>query len=193
MAPSPEPHWSHHLTLDTLVLLLRRSLFHPFICLLIPLCLRACAKPYTSPSMLLSFLWAGLVVIYRILSALNRRIAYGAAREMDWEEEVVVITGGASGLGKVLAEMYGMRGASVAVLDLRVPAKEEREQSEGLAAVKWVRCDVSQWEEVLRAKEEVEKDVCRPCYPSRPPTVSFSQTCAKVSPISSSSSARPQS
>lgn len=109
--------------------------------------------------MLLSFLWAGLVILYHILSAIDRRIAYGPPRDVDWEEEVVVITGGSSGLGKCLVEMYGMRGASVAVLDVRVPEREVLEGNEALAGVKWYRCDVSKLEEVQRAREEIEKDV----------------------------------
>lgn len=164
----PEPKWHHHLTLDTLHLILTRSLFHPFIALLIPLCLRACAKPYTAPSMQLAFAWAGAVIAFHLLSAANTRVAQGPPREVDWEEEVVVITGGASGLGRVLAGMYGMRGASVAVLDLRVPGSGEGEGSEGLAGVRWYACDVSRLEEVRRAREEVEKDVCR--HPRQTPS-----------------------
>lgn len=159
MSPTTEPPWTHHLTLDTLILILSRSLFHPFITLLIPLSLRACAKPYDSPSMILSFIWSAAVITCHLLSALNTRLAYGPARELDWEEEVVVITGGRSGLGKVLAEMYGMRGASVAVLDLSVPAEGEVEGSEALAGVKWYACDVSKLDEVHRAREAIEEDV----------------------------------
>lgn len=164
MPPPPsEPPWTHHLTLDTLVLILSRSLFHPFIALLIPLCLRACAKPYTSASMQFALVWAALVLLAHLLRALNTRLAHGPPRELDWEEEVVVITGARSGLGRVLAEMYGMRGASVAGLDLTVPPGES-EASEGLAGARWYACDVSRLEEVQRAREGIERDVgiCSP-------------------------------
>ena len=77
-------------------------------------------------------------------------------REVDWDEEVVVITGGANGLGKILAEMYGMRGASVAVLDVKKPEKE----SEGLAGVVFYECDVGDAEAVELVKGRVEEDVC---------------------------------
>jgi len=73
----------------------------------------------------------------------------------------VVITGGASGLGKVIAEMYGMRGVSVAVLDVRVPDEEEREKSEALEHVRFYRCDVGRLEEVQRARGQIEEDVRR--------------------------------
>lgn len=158
--PDPEPSLLHHLTLDTLILILTRSLFHPFITLLIPLSLRACAKPYSSPSMQAAFAWAGLVITYHLLSAFNTRIAYGPPRQVDWEEEVVVITGGSSGLGKVLAEMYGMRGASVAVLDVK--GVSEMEKNEALASVKFYSCDVAKLEEVQRAKQQIVQDVGSP-------------------------------
>lgn len=72
----------------------------------------------------------------------------------------MLITGGSSGLGRCLAGMYGMRGASVAVLDVVVP-------EEGLQGVRFYRCDVSQLEAVQRAKEKIEADVC--IIPFHPP------------------------
>jgi NAD(P)-dependent dehydrogenase (short-subunit alcohol dehydrogenase family) len=72
----------------------------------------------------------------------------------------VVITGGAGGLGKVLAETYGMRGVSVAVLDIREPA----EQSEALENVRFYRCDVSSIEDVREARMWIEKDVRSKCH-----------------------------
>lgn len=67
----------------------------------------------------------------------------------------MVITGGAGGLGKVLAETYGMRGVSVAVLDIREPD----EQSEALENVRFYKCDVSSVTDVQKAKISIEKDV----------------------------------
>lgn len=67
----------------------------------------------------------------------------------------MVITGGAGGLGKVLAETYGMRGVSVAVLDICEP----EEQSEALENVRFYKCDVSSIQDVQKAKESIEKDV----------------------------------
>ena len=81
----------------------------------------------------------------------------------------MVITGGTSGLGKCLAEMFAMKGVGVAVLDVRVPGDGLEEgwgrDNEALARVKFYRCDVGRLEEVQRAKERIEKDVCRPHLP----------------------------
>src|ERR1700761_3468382 len=136
--PTRDSSWSAYLTVDLLAHVLNRSIFHPFIAWLIPLCLRAVATPYHNPEFIASCVWAAAVTLWTMLSVVNKRIAYGLPREVSWDDEVVVITGGANGLGKILSETYGMRGASVAVLDVKKPEKE----SEGLAGVQFYACDV---------------------------------------------------
>lgn len=151
-----ERPWYHHITIDLIAHILNRSIFHPYIAWLIPLCLRATATPYNAPEFTAACVWASLVTASAVLGVFNRRIAYGVPREVDWDNEVVVITGGANGLGKIIAEMYGMRGASVAVLDMRKPETE----SEGLTGVEFYICDVGDAKAVEKAKEDIEKDVC---------------------------------
>ena len=73
---------------------------------------------------------------------------------MEWEKEVVVITGGTSGLGRLVAEVFGRRGVSVAVLDVKAPEGEEEE------GWRWYECDVGRKGEVERVKGAVERDVC---------------------------------
>jgi len=147
--------WYEHITIDLLAHVLSRSLFHPFIAFLIPLCQRAVSIPYESFNFRATCAWACLVTLCWMFSYVNKHVAYGAPRELDWDEEVVVITGGASGLGKIIAETYGMRGASVAVLDVRKPEKE----SEGLAGVQFYKCDVGDAEAVSKVRKQIEKDV----------------------------------
>lgn len=71
----------------------------------------------------------------------------------------MLITGGCNGLGRLLAEIFGLRSVGVAVLDVQEPegGKERTEEEEGW---KWYRCDVGNVEEVQRVKRQVEKDVC---------------------------------
>jgi hypothetical protein len=172
-APSPPRHptaekpWHTHITIDLLASVLARSIFHPFIACLIPLCLRSLSYPTSHPHFRYTCLYAACITLFALLRKADKRLAWGPPRKLDWEREVVVITGGASGLGKVIAEMYGMRGVSVAVLDVRVP--EERERSEALEGVRFYRCDVASLEEVRRARGEIEDDVRRTdsfCFPS---------------------------
>ena len=84
---------------------------------------------------------------------LNKRIAYGRSRSVDLSEEVIAITGGASGLGLLIAEVYGMRGASVAVLDVR---ELENDEARG---VYYYKCDVGDRVQVAAVAKQIEKDV----------------------------------
>jgi hypothetical protein len=165
LSPPAEKPWHAHITIDLLAHVLARSIFHPYIAWLIPLCLRSLSYPTSHPHFRYTCLYAAFISLWAVLRKADHRLAWGAPRKMDWEREVVVITGGASGLGKVMAEMYGMRGVSVAVLDVRVPDEKERGESEALEHVRFYKCDVSRLEEVQRAKGEIERDVRRAIPP----------------------------
>lgn len=98
---------------------------------------------------------------------MNGRLAHGAPREMDWEEEVVVITGGVGGLGGCLAEIFALRGVAVAVLDVAVQMAGgagndgvvDGEEREG---VRYYRCDVGDYEVVEKTWTRIVKDVGTP-------------------------------
>ena len=89
------------------------------------------------------------------LQLVNARLALGGMkRDFDWAEEVVVVTGGAGGLGLLLAEVYGMRGVTVAVLDVKdAPDGGEARN------VTFYKCDVGDREQVVAAAERIEKEV----------------------------------
>lgn len=65
-----------------------------------------------------------------------------------------MVTGGANGLGRCVAEMLGMRGWGVAILDLEGPEVEE-----GEGGVRYWKCDVGDRGEVERVWAEVVRDV----------------------------------
>ena len=140
------PPWHSHLTLDLLLHVLSVTIFSPFLAALIPLCLRAIATPYNSPSFILTTAFAICVSLYRVLDDVNKRFAYGAPREINWEDEVVVITGGVGGLGDCLAEIFALRGVDVGVLDIAI-RDEDGEEKEGVSRY---RCDIGNYEELER-------------------------------------------
>ncbi|KAF6224429.1 hypothetical protein HO133_011006 [Letharia lupina] len=158
------------LTIDLLTHVLSRTLFHPFLAALLPLCLRALAAPYTSTSFILTSAFAIGVCLYRVLQGVNTRLAYGPPRKIRWADEVVVITGGVGGLGGCLAEIFALRGVGVAVLDVEVAPRWA--QAEGLAkgpadgeekeGVRYYYCDVGDYEQVERMWARVMKDVGTP-------------------------------
>jgi short chain dehydrogenase len=129
--------------------------------------------PYSHPAFIYATAWACVVSTWWILAMMNHKIAYGRPREVRFNregkdednddeegaEEVVLITGGCNGLGRLLAKIFGLRGIGVAVLDIQEPegGKEKMEEEEGW---RWYECDVGNWEDVERVRGQVERDVC---------------------------------
>ncbi|KAK5632507.1 hypothetical protein RRF57_008221 [Xylaria bambusicola] len=120
---------------------------------IIPLCFRAEHQAWDTRPMVVSIAWATFVTLLWMGNLLSHKIAYGMHREVDLQEEVIVITGGTSGLGLLIAEVYGMRGATVAVLDTK---PLESTEARGIT---YYQCDVSDKGQVSRVASEIERDV----------------------------------
>lgn len=155
---APSKPWFHSLTLDTLVKVLTHTVFNPFIAFIIVLCLRAQVTPIDHPAWIIAVGYLVFLIVVFVARAMNHRIAYGMPRTIDSENEVVLITGGASGLGLLIAQLYGMKGASVAVLDIKDFANGEAEATLG-ENVTYFKCDVGSREDIEAAKEKIEEEV----------------------------------
>jgi hypothetical protein len=145
--------WAKPLSVDLLLKVLNVTFLHPFVAWMLPLCMRAQAMKWTHPAIQIAIGYASLLTALYFLEVLNKQIAYSKPRKVDFSEEVIVITGGASGLGLLIAEVYGMRGATVAVLDVK---DLESGEARGVSAYK---CDVGDKEQVARVAIEIERDV----------------------------------
>ncbi|KIW07679.1 uncharacterized protein PV09_01619 [Verruconis gallopava] len=148
--------WHTYFTVDVLYAAARKTILHPFVAWIIPLCLRAVTVPYDDISMQLSIGYACLLTLLWVLSVLNNRIAYGIPREVDYDEEVIIITGGASGLGRLIADFYVMRGASVAVLDLKQADDDE------FMGIRYYQCDIGDKKQVDEAITKIKTDLGTP-------------------------------
>ncbi|KAI1911778.1 hypothetical protein LOZ61_003650 [Ophidiomyces ophidiicola] len=157
-------HWTEHVSLDLFLRALHKTFLHPFIAWLIPLCLRAQATPYSHPAFITTVAYASLLSLVVLLAMVNRRIAYGLPRTVDLEEEVVVITGGASGVGLLIAKIYGMRGVSVAVLDEKTPDREGKDGLgfEEMPSVEYYRCNVGDEAQVEEVARRINNDLGTP-------------------------------
>ncbi|GAB7366265.1 hypothetical protein MBLNU230_g7823t1 [Neophaeotheca triangularis] len=147
------------ITIDLLVHVLANTIFHPFVASLLPLCSLALGHALLSSTTINTTVYAAVICIAPLLSWLNRRIAYGPPRHFDRENEVVVITGGGSGLGRLVAEMFAIKGVRVAVLDVKIPSKEEKLENELLNKISWYECDVSNIRAVEKAKVYLEEEL----------------------------------
>jgi hypothetical protein len=153
---TPKP-WYKHVTLDLLLLILANSIFHPWITLVFYLCLASIHKHKTPLAFYTLYYTAGLAVV-ELSIWLNHRVTYGKHRAVNWEDEVVVITGGAQGLGRTLAEMVLRKGGKVAVLDVREVDEGAREEMERWDFL-WERVDVADEVQVREAVERVVQEV----------------------------------
>jgi NAD(P)-dependent dehydrogenase (short-subunit alcohol dehydrogenase family) len=142
-AKRPEKLWYQHLTLDLIVYVLGRSIFHPAIVYIFYLCIAALHR-HRTPVAYYTLYWATFLLVVAGLKWLDYRITHGKPRKMDWENEVVVVTGGGSGLGRVIAEMYAIRGISTAILDIKEADPEAIDLIDGgNGSLQWFWCDVS--------------------------------------------------
>ena len=98
--------------------------------------------------------YASILTILFIARGINNRVAHGVPRTVDFESEVVLVTGGASGLGLLIAQSYAMRGARVAVLDIRDLEEREREEVFG-EGVLYFAVDVADRGMVEGVKERI--------------------------------------
>ncbi|KAI1398083.1 NAD(P)-binding protein [Hypoxylon fuscum] len=143
-------------SIDVFLKVLNVTILHPFVAWIIPLCFRAEHQDYTTTPMLVSVAWATFITLLWMGDVWSHKIAYGMHREVDLSEEVIVITGGASGLGLLIAEVYGMRGATVAVLDV---ADLESTDARGIT---YYKCDVRDKAQLARVAAEIERDLGTP-------------------------------
>ncbi|KAJ5514753.1 hypothetical protein N7463_004305 [Penicillium fimorum] len=152
---------SNLVTIDTLISVLSKSLLHPFIAWILVLCLRAQVTPSTDPAWILAVSYATVLTVVFIARVINQRAAYGAPRTVDFENEVVVITGAASGLGLLIAQMYNMRGASVAILDIKDVPEDSRDEVFG-EGVLYITCDVAERGALKVAKGRILQELGTP-------------------------------
>lgn len=153
--PKANRPWYHQLNIDMLYRVAGYTILHPFVAWIIVLCLRAQLTPYDHISFKIAMAWAFILTIGGILGIVNERVAYGIPREVDLSDEVIVITGGCSGLGALIAEVYGMRNAQVAVLDTKKVGQEESEEK----GVIYYECDVGDAKQVEAIAAEIVEDV----------------------------------
>lgn len=136
-----------YLSIDLLSLVASQTIFHPVIPWFLPLAFRALSFGYHHPPFYLSAAYAAVITIFFFLSRLNQILAYGPSEPAPIT--AVIITGGSSGLGLLLAQIYSMRGTPVAILDVNPPA-------DPIPNTSYHHCDVSSPSSLVEARAAVE-------------------------------------
>jgi len=85
----------------------------------------------------------------------NQASLFFAPAPLDWSEEIVVITGGASGIGELVANTLAVRSVTVIVLDKKPIITENHN-------IVYYPCDVSKWEEVEAVSKKIVEELGHP-------------------------------
>ncbi|KAF1813786.1 short chain dehydrogenase/reductase [Eremomyces bilateralis CBS 781.70] len=148
--------WYELLSVDLLYYVASYTVLHPFVAWIVPLCLRAQLTPYNHRAFLFSVGYAAFLTCVFIANGISKILAYGKPRKVDLGEEVIVVTGGGGGLGLFIAQVYGIRGASVAVLDVKSTNEDE------VPGITFYKCDVRDKNALAKVAEKIEKELGPP-------------------------------
>ncbi|KAI1432486.1 hypothetical protein GGR50DRAFT_688913 [Xylaria sp. CBS 124048] len=100
-------------------------------------------------------------VVNRVLNvAANNSWRLTVGKGWEWSKEIAVVTGGSSGIGKLLAERLASEGVRVAVLDIQgIPKSMEDGNS---SRIRYFQCDVTSTESIAAAADAVRRELGHP-------------------------------
>lgn len=102
-------------------------------------------------------MFAFLAVLRRINAWINRRVLNnGTSDRYYWNREVVVLTGGSTGIGKQIVILLGHRGIKVAILDINPP------EDELPLTVRYHQCDITSPAAISEAATQIRTTMGEP-------------------------------
>nr|GAT58241.1 predicted protein [Mycena chlorophos] len=155
----PSPIWDT-LNFDLLMKVANNTLFSPFFCMLVPTFFIFQGLGFTHYTVVYSSIYLVLVCTFwavKWLSYLqyNKTSFLYAPVPLEWSDQIVVVTGGASGVGELLANTLAVKSVTVVVLDVK-PIQSQNYN------VNYYKCDVSKWEEVEAVSKKIIEEIGQP-------------------------------
>jgi len=153
------PIWDS-LDIDLFVKVFQHTAFSPFFVMLVPTFYIFQGAKFTDNIVIFSAAYYVFVASFWAIKWISRlysnqgNLLY-APRPLEWSDQIVVITGGASGVGELLANTLAVKSVTVVVLDV----KPIQTQNYNIA---YYKCDVSKWEEVEAVSKQVIEEIGQP-------------------------------
>ncbi|KAI0268187.1 retinal short-chain dehydrogenase/reductase [Gloeopeniophorella convolvens] len=146
--------------IDLVVKVLSHTAFSPFFLCLLPIFFFFQGYKLEDPPIVITSAYLVLVSLFwftKWVSRLyrNQGSLFFGPGALDWGEQTVLITGGASGVGELLANTLAVRNVTVVVLDVKPIVTENYN-------ITYYKCDVSKWEEVEAVAKKVIEEVGHP-------------------------------
>ncbi|KIM91192.1 hypothetical protein PILCRDRAFT_168122 [Piloderma croceum F 1598] len=149
-----------NLDVDLVLKVLSHTAFSPFFTFFIPVFYVFQGLSYNNPAVLISSAYYVAICAFWFLKWYSRlyrnqgSLLFGPG-PLDWGEQIVLVTGGASGIGELLANTLAVRNVSVVVLDVNPIITENYN-------VTYYKCDVSKWEEVEAVSKKIVEEIGHP-------------------------------
>ncbi|KAF9481842.1 retinal short-chain dehydrogenase/reductase [Pholiota conissans] len=149
-----------NLDIDLIMKVLANTAFSPFFIFFMPIFYYFQGFQLDHPKIVYSsiyWIFISLFWFVKWYSKLYRNqgsLLFGPSA-FDWSEEIVIITGGSSGIGELLANTLAVRNVAVVVLDIK-PIETENYN------IAYYECDVSKWEEVEAVSKKVIDEIGEP-------------------------------
>ncbi|KAI0346839.1 retinal short-chain dehydrogenase/reductase [Trametopsis cervina] len=146
--------------IDLVVKVLNHTAFSPFFTCLIPIFYFFQGARWPDSIIVATAFWSAAVSAFWLLKWCSRlyrnqgSLLFGPG-PLDWGEQIIVVTGGASGIGELIANTLAVRNVTVAVLDVNPIISENFN-------IEYYKCDVSKWEEVEAAAKKIQEELGHP-------------------------------
>lgn len=109
----------------------------------------------------------GVLVALGIAYRLNRLLSrlslnnWTSDRTWDWSREIVLITGGSSGIGALIASQLAERGIKVVILDLKPPAADSEIKGQN-SNTSFYKTDVTSSSNIAEVAAAIRRDIGHP-------------------------------
>ncbi|PPQ77662.1 hypothetical protein CVT25_011097 [Psilocybe cyanescens] len=149
-----------NLDLDLIVQVLANTAFSPFFVFLLPVFYIFQGAKVSDRIVVVGVLYYLAISLFWFIKWYSRLYRNQGSfilrpNRLEWSDQIVVVTGGASGIGELLANTLAVRNVTVVVLDINPIVTENYN-------IAYYKCDVSKWEEVEAVSKKIYEEIGEP-------------------------------